>query len=48
MDANIQETCNNITSDNPNATKSELTTTLFQKLSQMTKTFDLTEYNTKE
>ena len=48
MDANIQEICHNIISNNPNATESELTTILFQKLSQMTKTFDLIEYNTRE
>ena len=40
MDANIQQICLNIISDNPNATESELTTTIFQKLSQMTRTFD--------
>ena len=38
MDANIQQICHNIISDNPNATESELTTILFQKLCQMTKT----------
>ena len=48
MDANIQEICRNIISDNPNAIESELTTILFQKLSQMTKTFDLIEYNTRD
>ena len=31
VDSNIQEICHNIISDNPNATKSELTTILFQK-----------------
>ena len=34
MDANIQETCNNITSDNPNATKSELTKHSFKSLAK--------------
>ena len=48
MDVNIQEICHNIISNNPNATESELTTILFQKLSQMTKTFDLIEYNTRD
>ena len=35
-------------SDNSNSTESELTTILFQKLGQMTKLFDITEYNTRE
>ena len=48
MDVNIQEICHNIISNNPNATESELTTILFQKLSQMTKTFDLIEFNTRD
>ena len=48
MDANIQEICRNIISDNPNAIESELTTILFQKLSRMTKTFDLIEFNTRD
>ena len=47
MVANIQQICHNIISYNPNATESEFTTILFQKLSQMTKTFDLIEYNTR-
>ena len=48
MDANIQEICHDMISDNPNATESGLTTIIFQKLSQMTKTFDLIEYNTRD
>ena len=48
MDANIQEISHDMISDNANATESGLTTILFQKLSQMTKTFDLIEYNTME
>ena len=48
MDANIQEICHNIISDNLNAIESELTTILFQKHSQMTKIFDLIEYNTRD
>ena len=48
MDANIQEICHNIISDNLNAIESELTTILFQKHSQMTKIFDRIEYNTRD
>ena len=48
MDANIQQICLNIISDNPNTTESELTTIPFQKLSQMTKTFDLIKYDTRD
>ena len=48
MDDNIQQICHNILSDNPNATESELTTILFQKLIQMTKVFDLIEHNTRD
>ena len=33
VDANIHQTCHNIISDNQNATESELTTILLQKLS---------------
>ena len=44
-DANIQEICHNI-SGNPNATESKLTI-LFQNLRQMTKIFDLIDYNTR-
>ena len=45
-DANIQEICHNI-SGNPNATEPKLTI-LFQNLRQMTKIFDLIDYNTRE
>ena len=48
INPNIQEICHNIISDNPNAIESELTTMLFQQQSQMTKTFDLIEYNTRD